>query len=529
MNTIHTDVLVVGSGTAGLAAAAYAAQEDKQVLVLDKGALGRSGSSTGAVQIASLGDWSHEHDGPESYLSDIEKSGRGLSDPSLAQALVNDIEHRLEDLIEWGLKLDRHGDQVALSHTSGHTLPRSISAKKGKTGLGLLHTLRKKVTKDERITTWSDVITTQLLKSNDQVVGALVLDLTTNRFYKIISQATILATGGAGQLYPITSNPVQSTGDGYALALRAGATLIDMEQVQFYPVSVSSPASIAGLCISFYHYSKLYNNYGERFMETYAPETLEDATRDTLALAMATEIAERRGPLWLDATDVIDQVKKEFPHEYQLCRDRDFDLENDRIQVGPAAHFMMGGVHIDEHGKTDVDGLFAAGETAGGLHGGNRLGNNALSECLVFGARSGRSAANYMTRGAANVDGSPIKFNHQGQHRPFQIKKQLQQLMMEHLGVIRTDRGLQLAFDQLKDIQKQLDEVLITNQNVYSREILDYIEAQHMVTTSEAIILSAINRKESRGAHFNTDHPKANRSVFHNKVHLRNNQMNVLQ
>ncbi len=525
---IQTDVLVIGSGTAGLAAATYAALEDKQVLILDKGALGRSGSSTGAVQIAGLGDWSHEEDDTERYLEDIYTSGRGLSNPNLAKTLVHDIDQRIQDLIDWGLKLDREGDQVSVSHTSGHSLPRSVSAKKGKAGLGLLHTLRKKVTKDERITTLSDVMTIKLIKSDERVVGALVLELSTNKFFLIQSKATVLATGGAGQLYPITSNPVQSTGDGFSLGLQAGATLIDMEQVQFYPVSIIEPQSIAGLCISFYHYSKLFNNKGERFMKYYAPDTLEDATRDTLSIAIATEISEGRGPIWLDATDVIDQVKKEFPHEYQLCLDRGVDLANKRAQVGPAAHFMMGGVRIDADAKTDVEGLFVAGETAGGLHGGNRLGNNALSECLVFGARAGMNAAKLVDDvTVSTLDANPIRINQYGNHRPFEIKQHIQHSMSSHVEVIRTNEGLREALNQLLNVREQLENVQISNPDVYSREIVDYIEAQHMVNTAEAIVRSALERQESRGSHYNTDYPDLTSTIKHNLVRMKNHQFQV--
>ncbi|WP_194841302.1 FAD-dependent oxidoreductase [Salinibacillus xinjiangensis] len=520
METINTDVLIIGSGAAGLAATVYAAQSGQNVLVIDKGAVGKSGSTTGAVQIASLGDWSDPRDNEDAYRNDIEESGRGLSDPKLTQTLAHDISERLQDLISWGLKLDvDEQKEVALSATSGHSLPRSISARKGKTGLGILQTLIRLVKKSRNVKTWSDVITLELVKSSGRISGAIVYDLRNNLPYFIESTAVILATGGIGQLYPVTSNPVQSTSDGFALGLGVGANLVDMEQVQFYPVSMVAPRSIAGFCISFYHYSKLYNSLGERFMKNYEPENMEDTTRDKLAIAIANEVVAGRGTpnggVYLDGTEAITQIKKEFPHEYELCLDRGIDLAKHRAEVGPAAHFMMGGIQIDEHAASSVPGLFVAGETAGGLHGGNRLGNNALSECVVFGARAGMGAAEMSLKGM-NSDHtdleewkdkwSPLFSTTKGKIRPYQLKQRIQEILGEHVGVIRSDKGLQQAKVQLKDVQAQLAEVNI-KKDFMSREILDYIEVRHMIQTAQAIVGAAYMRKESRGAHYNTDYP----------------------
>ncbi|WP_188207256.1 FAD-dependent oxidoreductase [Alkalibacillus aidingensis] len=541
MELRQTDILVIGSGAAGLSSAVYAAQSNQHVLVLDKGVIGRSGSSTGAVQIAALGEWSNE-DHKDSYLKDIDESGRGLSESSLMEALAEDISDRLKDLTEWGLKLDRNKDkQIAVSHTSGHSLPRSVSAKKGKTGLGILHTLRKKANASDHIETWNDVITIDLIKNGNRVVGAFVLDLKDHQPYLIQCKSVILATGGAGQLYPTTSNPVQSTSDGFSLGLSAGANLVDMEQVQFYPVSMVAPNSIAGFCISFYHYSKLYNSNGSRFMENYEPKQLEDTTRDKLAIAIATEVADGRGTenggVWLDAADEIDQVKKEFPHEYKLCHERGIDFANNRAEIGPAAHFMMGGVQINEHGATEIPGLYVAGETAGGLHGGNRLGNNALSDCIVFGARAGISSAKEADELSSmpEVNDSMLLTAQQqieqiltpinGEIRPYQLKEQIQTIMGQHVGVIRTNQGLKIAKEQLDEVETQMRDMTILNTEPYSREILDSIEARHMLRTAKAIVGSAIIRKESRGAHHNTDHPSLASSTYHTVANSHNGEL----
>jgi fumarate reductase (CoM/CoB) subunit A len=548
MDVIKTDVLVIGSGAAGLAASVYAAKSDKDVLVIDKGAIGKSGSTVGAVQIASLGKWSCPEDNEQIYQADINESGRGLSDPELTQVLADDITERLQDLIDWGLKLDVNEEkEIAVTGTSGHSVARSISARKGKTGLGILQTLIRKVKSFQNVATWSDVITLELVKSSGRVAGAIVYDLRSNMPYLIQSKAVIIATGGIGQLYPVTSNPVQATGDGFSIGLGAGATLIDMEQVQFYPVSIVAPRSIAGLCISFYHLSKLFNSQEKRFMKDYEPKTLEDTTRDKLAIAISTEVAAGRGTVnggvWIDAAEEIRQVKQEFPHEHELCLDRGVDLANGRAEVGPAAHFIMGGIKIDSSGSSDVPGLFVAGETAGGLHGGNRLGNNALSECIVFGARAGLTAAKAVEELSKTpfIDPKDIKKIKEGywSHlftptenqgvRPHEVKRKIQELLGHHVGVIRSNKGLQHAQEQLREIESQLINIKITKREALSREILDFIEAQHMLRTARAIVGAALIRTESRGAHYNKNHPNLTPNIYHTTAQLVDGQLKYIK
>ncbi|MBB5173744.1 L-aspartate oxidase [Texcoconibacillus texcoconensis] len=550
MKTIKTGILVIGSGAAGLSASVYAAQyTHENILVIDKGAVGKSGSTVGAVQIASLGSWSHQDDHEEAFLQDIEKSGRGLSDPSLTKSIADDIRQRLKEITDWGLKLDKNEEQeVAVYETSGHSFSRSVSARKGKAGLGILQTLIRKANAMNHIDMWSDVITLQLVKSAGRIIGAVVLDQRTNEPYLIQSQAVILATGGIGQLYPITSNPVQSTGDGFSLSLQAGAQLIDMEQIQFYPVSMIAPQSIAGLCISFYHFSKLYNRDGERFMKRYQPDYLENTTRDQLSIAIGKEVAAGRetdhGGVWLDASEVIENVKRQFPHEYDLCKDRGIDLSKQHAEVGPAAHFMMGGVKINSNASSSIPRLFIAGETSGGLHGANRLGNNALSECLVFGARAGIEAARILEE-ETPVDHQSfadyelgwakrlLTYIHQPhssksiKRRPYVIKEKIQSVLGNYVGVIRTKDGLCKAQQDLKEIQEQLFETRVANPDAYSRDILDFIEASHMLQTSLAIVRSAQMRTESRGAHYHVDYPEQEIDTYHTCIQVENENMKL--
>ncbi|WP_028784377.1 L-aspartate oxidase [Thalassobacillus devorans] len=545
MDEVKTDMLVIGSGAAGLAASVYAAESNQQILVIDKGAIGRSGSTVGAIQIASLGSWSHPEDSLEAYREDISDSGRGLSSPVLTDILVQDISDRIEDLLQWGLKLDKnvHND-ILVAATSGHTLPRSISSKKGKTGLAILQVLTKKARKRNNIQRWSDVITLELVKANERVAGAVVLDLKKNKPYLIRCKAVILATGGIGQLYPITSNPAQSTGDGFALSLAAGASLVDMEQIQFYPVSLINPPSLSGLCLSFYHSAKLYNRNGERFMKKYEPETMENTTRDKLAIAIASEVegglGTPNGGVWVDAAENIEEVKRQFHHEYQLCLDRGLDFERHQAEAGPAAHFIMGGVLIDRNAASTMPGLYVVGESAGGLHGGNRLGNNALSECVVFGARAGMSAAREITQMSSITADVPLQTNKadkliavisnsgQGSERSYTCKKAVSELMGKYVGVVRSTEGLLQAKKELYAIEEKLAHVkIMSSPNFYSKEIVDYVEALHMVTTAHAVVEAALTRKESRGAHYNKDFPAQLTEAEHTIVKIENGKMTV--
>ncbi|WP_040209063.1 L-aspartate oxidase [Neobacillus jeddahensis] len=543
MRIIETDILIIGSGAAGLTASVYAGLSGLDVLVIDKGAVGKSGSTVGAVQIAASGRWSSEKDTQESYTNDILLSGKGLSKLPMVQALVHDIEKIIADVVEWGLRLDKDSaGNLVVSSTSGHRAPRSISANKGNSGRAIIQTLSRKAKTLSNIKLISDVITIELVCFENQVHGALAYDLAKAELLLILSKSVILATGGAGQLYPVTSNPVQATGDGFSLALKAGAALIDMEQIQFYPVSLIFPEALKGFCMSFYPMAKLYNSFNERFMHRYEPEKLEDVTRDRLAYAVACEVRQGKGSshngVWLDGTAASEEIKQLFPHEYKLCLEHGVDLAKDRAEIAPAAHFIMGGVDVDEDGASSVEGLYIAGETAGGLHGGNRLGNNALSECLVFGARAGKAAAHYEktalrlsnSRLAHMIDrgqGFVKKITTlSGQHRPYQVKDRLRHIMGEYVGVLRNRTELKTAQAELEAVVQQLADVTVKGWGKpFAREVTDYIEAEHMIWTAKGIIGSSLLRRESRGAHFLSDYPDLLPTVEHTTVRFNKGEL----
>lgn len=541
MDVMKTDLLVIGSGAAGLTASVYAATSGVRVLVVDKGVNARSGSTVGAVQLAAAGSWFNEDDSREAYFQDIIRSGCGLSNERLARVLVEEIEFILQDFVNWGLKIemDEKGRPL-LFEASGHQFSRSISAKKGKSGLGLLQTLARQANQYPNIQRWSDVIVVKILKDQERAIGAVAYDFQKARFLVIHCKAIIIASGGIGQLYPMTSNPVQSTGDGFSLALQAGVSLMDMEQIQFYPVNVLSPQSLKGLCISFYHKSKLYNGNDERFMARYEPKKMENVTRDQIAIAIAKEIHSGRGTVaggvWLDAKDIISYVQDVFPEEYGLCLQKGVDLREDRLEVAPAAHFIMGGVKIDEHGRTNVAGVYAVGEAAGGLHGGNRLANNALTECIVFGARVGQAASRECIEQelkdidfAGAIEPSTMFPKHGGPSpdcRPYQLKVKIREVMGRFVGVLRTREDLIKAEHELDHMTGMLDHVKIVGEHrPFSRDVLDYLEVQHMMLTAKAIVGSAKTRTESVGAHHRQDTVEGKNKPEHTIVEFHQGQL----
>lgn len=527
----HTDMLIIGTGAAGLSGAVYAAETGADVLMLDKGLTGRSGSTVGAVQIAGAGKWSDPRDSYQAFQDDLLKSGRGLNETTKTSLLAAEMETILDDLDRWGMNWDRQKNgELLLTPASGHDYPRTLSAKQGKSGLAVSQTLLRQLKNHPQVQSWSDIITLDLITDQDRVCGALGFDLRRNAFVLIHCRAVLLATGGGGQLFSVTSNPVYATGDGFSLALDAGAELVDMEQIQFYPTGLTHPPSLNGFCMSFYHLGKLLNAKGERFMQQYEPENMENVVRDRLARAIALEIEAGRtsssGGVWLDGRARSADIQAWFPHEYELCKSRGLDLSQEQAEVAPSAHFIMGGIKTDTDGESRVQGLFAAGESAGGLHGGNRLGNTSLSECLVFGSRASRKAsrqsyAPLVTQARKKARNLHSRWEHcmtaqSGRHKPSTVKHDLQQLMQKNVNVLRSKESLQDTLNQLKTLKNRWHESFLTDpKKGLSREMLDFFEVRHMIASAQVITGSALRRQESRGAHNRVDYPKTASEAQH--------------
>jgi fumarate reductase (CoM/CoB) subunit A len=340
----------------------------------------------------------------------------------------------------------------------------------------------------------------------------------------IQSKSVLLATGGAAGLFAPNTNPVGATGDGLALALEAGARLEDLEFVQFYPVCLAHPPAVRGSVLGISQYGRLLNNRNERFMNRYDPEDMEGTTRDRLSQAIAMEIragrGTRNGGITCDLTGMDQSLYDQYSSLIRFLRRHGIDIQSQRIHVCPAAHYTMGGVCIDENGGTTVDRLFAAGEVASGVHGANRLGNNSLSEALVFGFRAGGAAARCcqkhgfsrprrerlaeeLDRIGALMAGKPKSL------APAVIREKLQLLMSEHAGVLRDETGLARAGRELEQLQEQLhlETGIRPGHLVANLQFYDYLETKNMLLIARALVEAARMRRESRGAQIRLDYP----------------------
>jgi fumarate reductase (CoM/CoB) subunit A len=471
--------------------------------------------------VASVGKWSRTGDDPEVYFRDTVTAGSYLNDQPLVRILAEESGDRIEEMENWGLNFDREPDgDYVLDEAGGHSFPRLLAIS-DRVGLQMTKVLRAQVTKRD-VTQFADVVATELVKRNGRIAGAKGLDLQRGELLTVNAPSVVLATGGIGQLYPNTSNPVQCTGDGVALAYRAGARVMNMEQVQFYPSGMVDPPSLRGFILGIQEYSKLYNSENERFMKRYQPEKLESTTRDSLARAIQAEIDEGRGTehggVFLDATELTDDEYRSFQHEMEIASERGYDLREEWVEVAPSAHYFMGGVEIDEHGETSLPGLFAAGEVSAGVQGGNRLSGNSLAGIAVFGARAGKRAANYardisgINSEAKSIKGSESRTDLPGSSKgsmtPEEAKDELREIMAEGAGVTRDEDCLNNALTKLMELKSRLTEDINLNGEslLHNYGVASYLELDNMLTVAELIVHSALERRESLGAHYREDY-----------------------
>jgi len=521
---LHTDVLVVGGGGAGLMAALEASNNGCKVTLVDKGIPSRECATLMAKQLAATGPWFYPYDSPEKHMQDTLKSGCFINNMQLVNTFVNQAASTILYLEEMGMFFQRdHPGRTPLSggQPPGHSYPRSLFYGEI-TGKMIIDTLRRNALKKE-IMFLPDILVIRLLVEDGKIKGVASWNVAEGEVQIIAAKAVILATGGCGQLYPITSNPIQSTGDGYILGFEAGAELIDMEMFQFYPISLVYPQFIRGLNINIR--GKLLNSRMERFMEKIDPLNLENVTRDKLSQAIYSEIKKGlntiHGGVYLDATGFEPVIyEKKYPTEYNYCLDAGFDLKKDLVEVAPAAHFMMGGIRIDIRCRTSVKGLFAAGEVVGGLHGANRLANNALMEIFVFGKIAGENAREFAmkeeiyspSRGLIEMAEKEIKAILRPKKnliRGFHLKQILHHLMWDKVGVIREISQLKEVIEKLQEINEICLKKLgtSTSNKKYNRDLVEALEAFSMAKLALIIAQSSLIRKESRGALYIRDYP----------------------
>lgn len=524
----HTDVLIIGSGGTGCRAAIEASKQGLDVTIISKGLSFKSGCTTLAEggYNAAFG-YVDKEDSTEAHFKDTLKGGAYLNDTKLVKILVEEAPERLEELESYGAMFDRQESGKLNQRPFGGQSFRRTCFQGDRTGHEMMTALKEEVIR-RGIKTIEEVIITKLLTDDEDgsIRGACGISLKNSDFLIFQARSTVLATGGAGWMYPVTSNAMQKTGDGYALAYQVGADLLDMEQVQFHPTGMLYPESRRGVLITEAvrgEGGRLFNSKGERFMKEYDPRG-ELATRDVVARAIYQEIIEgrgtKRGGVYLDVTHLSREVIEEkLETMLQQFLDIGIDIREEPMEVAPTAHHFMGGALINEHGKTTVKNLFAAGEVAGGVHGANRLGGNALADTQVFGRRAGEAAAknallkkdekyeDIMEQAAAEENRIQSLYK-DGEYYPFEIRKELQEVMWKNVAIIRNREGLKTAIFRIKELKEMLAGVKVPSVDVYNKDLQDALEAEKLLEVALLTAESALIREESRGAHFREDYPE---------------------
>lgn len=502
----QADFLVIGSGVAGLRAALELSRAGR-VLVLTKGHPLQSSSihAQGGVAVAMS-----EEDDVAIHLTDTLKAGHGLCRKEAVRVLVEEGPERIQELIQWGAKFDKTGGKFAFAREAAHSRSRILRARGDATGNEMVRVLIAEAMRQKRIQRLDYHFTVDLVVEAGRCCGALVLDEHAGRQFILPARAVVLTTGGAGQVYARTTNPANATGDGMAMALRAGAVLQDMEFVQFHPTALYLPSSPPFLLSEAMRGegAQLRNNKGELFMNRYHPMGAL-APRDIVSRAIWAEMAATKARhVYLDVTHLgAEFIKRRFPTIYATCLRYDIDITEEWIPVSPSAHYMMGGVWTDLNGATTVPGLFAAGEVAcSGVHGANRLASNSLLEGLVFGARAALAAVAYAARQeipSLATQETTLKAEHVGSLDDAEkLRSSLRRTMWGQVGVIRSGESLIRACAQLSRWAQ------LVAQPFSNRAAL---EVKNMVQVAQCIAEAALWRENSVGAHYRSDFPQAKR------------------
>lgn len=507
-NRTDCHVLVIGSGGAGIRAAVEA-EKYGTVSIISKTITGKGGCTVMAEggYNAVLSD----ADAVSVHFEDTVKGGAYLNDAALVEALVSEAPARIRDLFNWGAVFDLTADNtIAQRPFGGQRFARTCYAG-DHTGHEMVMTLLERL-RGSNVEIHDETTVLELVKDGDRVAGAVTVDRN-GELGLVTADAVILATGGAGQLYDVTTNSTAGTGDGYALGYRAGAKLIDMEQVQFHPTGAVFPADSRGRLITEAVRGEgglLRNIHGERFMEKYDPARMELSTRDIVARALATEILEGRGTpsggIYLDVTHLpAEQIEKRLPVMLSQFLQFGIDIRREPMQVAPTAHHFMGGLCITPQAETTVPRLFAAGEVTGGVHGANRLGGNALADTQVFGRRAGISAgkcepsAKSVDAGILAAVEEKISRLYEGDTAVSSVQKRLKSLMWNNVGIYRNELDLKVAEREVRKLQGE--RLRITS----PQEIAGACITENMLCTASLVISGALLRRESRGAHTRTD------------------------
>jgi len=526
--THEHDVLVVGAGGAGLRAAIEALGQGASVGVVSKSLLGKAHTVMAEGGIAAAMANVDSADGWKPHFRDTMRGGKMLNNWRMAELHAQEAPERVKELEQWGALFDRTEDGRILQRAfGGHTF-RRLCHVGDRTGLEMIRTLQDRGV-NMGFDVYMECTIVRLLTDGGRCAGALAYWRETGRFVVFKAKSVVMATGGIGKAWPITSNSWEYTGDGMALAYEAGAELMDMEFVQFHPTGMVWPPGVQGILVTEAVRGEggiLRNKAGERFMERYDPKKMELSTRDVVARSIYTEVKEGRGTehggAYLDISHKpAEYVKKKLPSMYHQFKElADVDITKGPMEVGPTCHYMMGGIRVEaDTAQSSLPGLFAAGEAAAGLHGANRLGGNSLSDLLVFGRRAGLAAAQHAKEvSAPNPDEGQIgagesealrAFQRQGGENPYAVHRDLQKVMQSLVGIFRTREDMQKALDELAKLKERAAHTSVEGSRMFNPGWHMAIELKSMLTVSEAVTRSALVREESRGAHSRIDFPEA--------------------
>ncbi|MFB0568941.1 MAG: FAD-binding protein [Nitrososphaeria archaeon] len=534
-----TDVLVVGAGGAGCRAAIQASEHNVQVTVITKDLLGKAhtsmaegGMNAALANVDSQDNW-------EIHGRDTCSAGAYLNNQELVEILVTQAPERVMDLENYGAVFSRTPDGLIAQRPFGHQTYRRTCYAGDRTGSEILSTLVEEIRRRD-IDVHDEVFATSILATRRRAAGITAINIRTGEMMAYRAKATIMAMGGAGRVYEVTTNAAADVGSGYAMAYKAGVELIDMEQFQFHPTSVAFPEAARGRLVTEGVRGEggvLLNKHGERFMEKYNPKLMDLAGRDQVARSIATEIREGRGTehnaVYLDISYIPSRIiESRLPTMLEDFLDLGLDIREEPTEVSPSAHHVMGGIKIDKKAGTNLQGLYAAGEGAGGVHGGNRVGGNALAGINVFGAIAGDSAAEFAaTHEMPRLSRSQIAKESRRIHEPLKRKdavthfgavKELRRLMWDNVGLYRSRESLTEALRRIEEMQKKLwPTITVGNKSTrYNNEWINTLELSDMLLVAEMITRPALLREESRGAHFRTDFPNPNNDAWFKNIVL---------
>jgi succinate dehydrogenase / fumarate reductase flavoprotein subunit len=561
------DVVVIGAGGAGLRAAIEAREHGLRTAIVCKSLFGKAHTVMAEGGIAAAMGNVNSRDSWQVHFRDTMRGGKFLNNPRMAELHAQEAPQRVWELETYGALFDRTPDgRISQRNFGGHEYPR-LAHVGDRTGLELLRTLQQKIVSlqqddeaelgdpEARLKVFAECTVTDLLKDGEAVAGAFGYWRESGRFLVFETPTVVLATGGIGKSFKVTSNSWEYTGDGHALALRAGATLINMEFVQFHPTGMVWPPSVKGILVTESVRGDggvLRNSTGKRFMFDHVPEVFrkqyaqtEDEAdrwyddpdnnkrppellpRDEVARAINTEVKEGRGSphggVFLDVSTRLpaEEIRRRLPSmHHQFLELADVDITAEPMEVGPTCHYVMGGVEVDaDSGASAVDGLFAAGEVAGGMHGSNRLGGNSLSDLLVFGRRAGAGAAAYVAGlggrrpvcSDADVDAAAAvalaPFRTEAGENPYTVHTDLQQTMNDLVGIIRRAPELTKAIDELARLAERVAAVAVEGHRQYNPGWHLAVDLRNMLVVSECVARAALEREESRGGHTREDFP----------------------